>query len=69
MDDRHEFRPGGRHIAEIEEDNCCASCGEGEEHASHKDENGDPYYDTDTVIDRMRADGSVVPKAASGTKP
>jgi hypothetical protein len=61
MTQRHEFAPGGRHHDHVPEENCCASCGEGEEHAYHKDENGEPFFDTDTIFDRMRADGSIAP--------
>jgi hypothetical protein len=59
---KHEFAPGGRHHDDVEEDDCCRRCGEGEAHESHRDEDGAPYLDTDTVFDRMRFDGSVAPK-------
>lgn len=61
-DQKHEFQPGGRWIDEIEEDDCCFYCGQSALHENHCDPEGDRYVDTDTVFDRMRADGSVAPR-------
>jgi hypothetical protein len=62
MLDKHEFLPGGRHHDHVPEDDCCASCGEGEGHANHKNEDGSSFCDTDTIFDRMRFDGSIAPR-------
>jgi hypothetical protein len=62
MEKPHEFAPGGRHHDHVEEDDCCCYCGEGEAHENHKDESGEPYFDTDTAADRMRFNGSVAPR-------
>lgn len=57
----HEFTPGGRHMDEVEETDCCFYCGEGEAHWHHHDDSGFPWQDMNSVFNRMRADGSLAP--------
>lgn len=61
MTDKHEFQPGGRHIAEIPEEDCCSYCGQSEAHENHKESDGSDYYDHDSVVARMRFNGSIAP--------
>jgi len=61
MTDKHEFQPGGRWIDEIPEEDCCARCGQSEAHANHTESDGSAYIDHDSIVARMRADGSIAP--------
>jgi hypothetical protein len=54
---KHEYYPGDPTYGDR-----CGQCGQIPDHIDHKDIDGSNYYDTDTYIDRMRADGSIAPK-------
>jgi len=59
----HEFEGGATMADHIgPEDRLCRWCGEEVEHTNHKNADSTDYFDTDTVFDRMRADGSIAPK-------
>ena len=58
----HEFSPGGRHVAEIEEDDCCFYCGKCEAQWHHLDDHGVPWRDPNNFIDRIRYDGTLSPR-------
>lgn len=62
-DEKHEFLGGAVLDDSVgPDDRYCFYCGETEEHDHHKDKDGKPYFDTDTDIDRMRADGTIAPR-------